>query len=136
MEGQLSVDEHAQIHVEPSDGKRRQSYKLFDHITVTIQLSNSSDVHARSLAFYLLSRYPLAAETKNSARHGNKDEIKISKMDFLQEIKKDKQNLENKLIEKDEFTDNSLHKEKTKEKVSMYKFFEDMRSVGEANTMK
>ena len=97
MEGSLSVDENA-VHVEPLDGKRRQTYKLFDHVTVTIQLSNHSDVHARTLAFYLLSKYSLSTGKSKMEKQGNKvDDIKVSKMNFLQEIKKDQKELEKEL---------------------------------------
>ena len=92
IEGDLSIDEHA-IHVIPADGKRQQSYRLFNHVTVTIQLSECTDAHARSLAYYLLAkRPPPKAEDNNAQRSvGTKtDELKIS-MNFLQEIKKDRQ---------------------------------------------
>ncbi len=134
LEGTLSVDEHA-VHVEPSDGKRRQSYRLFDHVTVTIQLSKCSDVHARSLAFYLLSKRPLSTD----AKYANKvEDVKISKMDFLQEIKKDQQKMEPHSIEKDEQEDNSMKKSNSavKEKKSMYRFFEDMKTLGETKISK
>ena len=132
MEGVLSVDENA-VHVEPSDGKRRQSYKLFDHVTVTIQLSNHSDVHARTLAFYLLSRFPISTGKTNISKHGNDiDDIKVSKMDFLQEIKKDQKKLDDDAA-KDNASDELMETEalvKT-EKISMYRFFQDMKTVGE-----
>ena len=134
MEGTLSVDEHA-VHVEPSDGKRRQSYRLFDHVTVTIQLSQCSDVHARSLAFYLLSKRPISTDPK----YGNSVEnVKISKMDFLQEIKKDKQKMEQQSIGKDEQEPSSTKKDNSteKEKLSMYRFFEDMKTLGETKISK
>ena len=129
MEGTLSVDDHT-VHVEPSDGKRHQSYKLFDHVTVTIQLTNCSDVHARSLAFYLLSKRPLSTD----AKYSNKTEdVKISKMDFLREIKKDQQKIKEQSIEKGTPEDSSMKKGKSaeKEKLSMYRFFEDMKTLGE-----
>ena len=138
MEGKLSVEEYA-IHVEPSDGKRRQSYKLFDHVTVTIQLSNCSDVHARSLAFYLLSKRSLPTEDTHSTKQRNRnDEMKIGKMDFLQEIKKDQQKMERELEEKDMLMENTPKRSesKGKEKLSMYRFFEDMKNLGETAIVK
>ena len=132
MEGSLSVDENA-VHVEPLDGKRRQTYKLFDHVTVTIQLSNHSDVHARTLAFYLLSKYSLSTGKSKMEKQGNKvDDIKVSKMNFLQEIKKDQKELEKeleKINEDDVLMVNEVQAKK--EKVSMYRFFQDMKVVGE-----
>ena len=132
MEGSLSVDENA-VHVEPLDGKRRQTYNLFDHVTVTIQLSNHSDVHARTLAFYLLSKYPITTGKSNVGKQENKvDDIKISKMDFLQEIKKDQKELE-KAFEKANEDDVLMEKvvPAKKEPISMYRFFQDMKAVGE-----
>ena len=131
MEGALSVDENA-VHVEPLDGKRRQSYKLFDHVTVTIQLSNHSDVHARTLAFYLLSKYPISSGKTNVSKQENRlEDVKISKMDFLQEIKKDQKKLED--LAKGDEDDEPMETEVVtkKEKVSMYRFFQDMKTLGE-----
>ena len=132
MDGVLSVDENA-VHVEPLDGKRRQSYRLFDHVTVTIQLSNHSDVHARTLAFYLLSRYSISTGKSNVGKQGSKmEDMKISKMDFLQEIKKDQKKLEDSLAkegENDELMETEVKAKK--EKVSMYRFFQDMKTIGE-----
>ena len=138
MEGNLSVEDHA-IHVQPSDGKRRQTYKLFDHVTVTIQLSNRSDVHARSLAFYLLPKRSSPKSDANNKKPGNKSEdLNISKMDFLQEIKKDQQKMEQEQLDKDKFEENPQEKSKSKEKemLSMYRFFEDMKTMGETAIVK
>ena len=134
MEGILTVDEHA-VHVEPSDGKRRQSYRLFDHVTVTIQLSKCSDVHARSLAFYLLSKRPLSTDANNVNKF---EDMKISKMDFLQEIKKDQQKPEQQSTNENNQDNNLMKKGKSaeKEKLSMYRFFEDMKTLGETKISK
>ena len=134
MEGILTVDEHA-VHVEPSDGKRCQSYRLFDHVTVTIQLSKCSDVHARSLAFYLLSKRPLSTDANNVNKF---EDMKISKMDFLQEIKKDQQKPEQQSTNENNQDNNLMKKGQSaeKEKLSMYRFFEDMKTLGETKISK
>merc|ERR1712210_359703 len=59
---------------------KRQTYRLFDHVTVTIQIKGSES-HAHKLAFYLLSKKASA----KSGRGFGKGEI-----DFLQEIRKDR----------------------------------------------
>ena len=137
MEGSIDVDEHA-IYVEPLDGKRRQGYKLFDHVTVTIQLSNNSDVHARSLAFYLLSKRSWGTEAKSNLKHGNTaDDIQISKMDFLQAIKNDQEKV-GEMSEKNKSGDVTLEDDisNQKNKFSMYRFFEEMRNMGETQIAK
>ena len=58
-----------------------QVYRLFDHVTVTIQLKGSDD-HAKSLSFLLLGRRQQGATSGVAA-------VKLEKreMNFLNEIK-------------------------------------------------
>ena len=64
--------------------------------------------------------------------------MKISKMDFLQEIKKDQQKPEQQSTNENNQDNNLMKKGQSaeKEKLSMYRFFEDMKTLGETKISK
>jgi DIS3-like exonuclease 1 len=146
IKGKINTEEHS-ISVEPQDGQRIQSYKLFDHVSVTTQVSKSSDAHSKSLVFYLLSRYCKSKE----------------KLDFRSDIQKSTQsakssrlffqNASTPVLERRDPTiwlkENSNDSELTecesfhlnnkkppidrisRGKKSVYNFFEEMKMIGE-----
>jgi len=100
-------------------------YRLFDHVTVGIQLKGN-DVHANVLSFTLLDNQPF-----------NKDETSDgsdSKINFLQEAKLEQvQNV----APAEDFDEDSMEdisepseKKMKKSKVNIYHFFQDMQQMG------
>ena len=121
--GKIVAESH-QIHVEPEDGKRTQTYKLFDHVTVTIQLKGS-DEHAKSLSFLLLAF--------RTSAHNSEVKLEKAEINFLREIKL--QNQQQVMDVDDESTtkvdDDGGPNKKKRKQVSLYRFFQDMKKMGE-----
>lgn len=121
--GLLWNDEHS-INVETVDGV--QTYRLFDHVTITIQMVGS-DAHANKLNFYLLSNKPPSSNVSKM----NLDEGEIN---FLKEIRKDQ---EDEKMDEDEVepladleADSGRKKGGKRKNFSMYDFFQDQKRIG------
>jgi len=103
--------------VEPASGGGKRMYRLFEHLTVVIQMEGS-DAHAPRLAYYLL-RDRAFADSGSS----NKGEV-----DFLRELRKEEGG------EREE-TDNSDGEESSdleRKPSTMMEFFKKMRLMGES----
>ena len=122
------------ISVEPDDGKRAQVYRLFDHVTVTIQLKGSDD-HARSLSFLLLGRRSAATSSSDQTTGGGGVKLEKCEVNFLNEIKMraSEQGRQSSPTEED-MADEPSPAKKSKEDhnsgVSLYRFFEEMKEMG------
>jgi len=152
--GKVRAEGHS-VHVEPEDGKRTQTYNLFDHVMVTIQLKKSSggggggsdeDAHARSLAFLLLGRRRPAAAAAASKNGNAAAGVQLDKaeVNFLREIKKKNEEeeegckLDSDWEEEEVEAGNDVpgegatpSKKQRRDRLSMYRFFEDMKQMGE-----
>ena len=120
------------VQVETQGGT--QAYRLFDHVTVVIQLKKtSSNLHKNELSFHLLSKRRSSTSKNESTASFGKSEI-----NFLQELKiSQERNIGAKEVDSDEDEDEVLfnvgtkmmttRKKKTK---SVYKFFREMNTLG------
>ncbi|XP_040572324.1 DIS3-like exonuclease 1 [Lepeophtheirus salmonis] len=114
--GLLWTEEDNSIHIETLHGKK--VYKLFDHVTLCIQLSGT-DAHAHSLTFHLLSPKP---PRDSIAR--NEDGKPI---DFFNALKLEQEEEDNKsLSETEEMKRNNGNQRKKK---SVYSFFKDLKKT-------
>jgi hypothetical protein len=87
--GDLAQEEHC-LHVASaadSGRKVKQTYRLFEHVTVTIQLVQSSDAHQNTLAYYLLGKKSLKTDSK-SLQASLK--LEASEINFLKEIQRER----------------------------------------------
>ena len=123
-DGKIEAGEH-EIRVLTRDGTNKQTYRLFDHVMVTIQLKGT-DEHARTLAFYLLGRRPASKSSASAPPTLDKGEV-----NFLREIKRLKE-LETQSDDSvDMETEVPPSKKKRQGGVSMYEFFQEMKTMGE-----
>ena len=100
-------------------------YRLFDHITVGIQLKGN-DVHANVLSFTLLDNQPY---NKDDTSGGSEN----TKINFLQEAKMEQEQGAVPVdFDEDDNEDISeiSEKKKKKTKVNIYNFFQDMQQMG------
>ena len=116
-----SVRQEVNELVVESEGKK-QVYRLFDHVTVTIQ-QRGSDSHPRTLAYYFLSNRRHKGEGG-----GGGGSLERGEVNFLTEIRKDlEENVgkaeEGRQEEASETTEDA-------EKAKMYRFFQKMKTVG------
>lgn len=123
----------SQISVEPDDDKRPQVYRLFDHVTVTIQLKGSDD-HAKSLSFLLLGRRSAAASTTDSSPTVQLEKCEVN---FLNEIKmrercegQGQESMEEEMAERRGEASPAKKSKEDESKMSLYRFFEDMKEMG------
>ena len=113
------------VEVETLEGT--QSYRLFDHVTVVIQLKRaSSNLHANELAFHLVSKQSKATSSESST-------FGKSEVNFLQELKlSQEQTLSSKedLSDELEVEETSGKAKKDPKKKSVYNFFLEMNNLG------
>ena len=111
-----------EVQVETLEGS--QTYRLFDHVTVVIQLKKvGADLHANELAYHLISKRRISSQD-DGAKFGK------SEINFLQELKI---NQERQNRDKEEEDDDDLQKmdsDLKKKKKSTYQFFQDMHQMG------
>lgn len=110
-----------------------QTYRLFDHVTITIQLKGS-DAHQNKLAFYLLSKRPPKAK------------LAQGEMNFLKEIRKEidaDRRMDDDVVldaaaeaEEEDSEKGDKKPKKKRMKRSMYDFFQDMREMGQSELPK
>ena len=99
-------------------------YKLFDHVTVGIQL-RGNDAHANVLSLSLLDNRPWKEDTNDSQQ---------KQVNFLKEAKLEKSGSQN--IEEDAEEDvvpenvDEKHHKRRKAKVNAYQFFQEMEQLG------
>jgi len=89
-------------------------YRLFDHVTVGIQLKGS-EAHAHVLSFSLLNNQPW--KDGNGSHNAS--------VNFLEEARMDQ-----KSEDVEELVDSNEEIETKKSKINTYQFFEDMRNIG------
>ena len=89
-------------------------YRLFDHVTVGIQLKGS-EAHAHVLSFTLLDNQPWRGE-------GGEDRS----VNFLREARLDQKEESSE----EEETVEAVQRKRKKPKINAYEFFEDMRKIG------
>ena len=89
-------------------------YRLFDHVTVGIQLKGS-EAHAHVLSFSLLNNQPW--KDGNGAHSAS--------VNFLEEARMDQ-----KSEDVEDLVDSNEEIETKKSKINTYQFFEDMRNIG------
>jgi len=89
-------------------------YRLFDHVTVGIQLKGS-EAHAHVLSFSLLNNQPW--KDGDSAHNAS--------VNFLEEARMDQ-----KSEDVEDLVDSYEEIETKKSKINTYQFFEDMRNIG------
>ena len=101
-------------------------YRLFDHVTVGIQLKGS-DAHANVLSLILLDNHPYKDD--NYYATGEAADKQGSKVNFLQEARAEQANMETDEHEEEEAEVVEGSKRK-KQKVDVYQFFLEMRQMG------
>merc|ERR1712079_641956 len=110
------------VKVETLEGTNK--YKLFDHVTVGIQL-RGNDAHANVLSLSLLDNRPWKEDTNDSQQ---------KQVNFLKEAKLEKSGSQN--IEEDAEEDvvpenvDEKHHKRRKAKVNAYQFFQEMEQLG------
>ena len=110
------------VKVETLEGTNK--YKLFDHVTVGIQL-RGNDAHANVLSLSLLDNRPWKEDTTDSQQ---------KQVNFLKEAKLEKSGSQN--IEEDSEEDvvpenvDEKHHKRRKAKVNAYQFFQEMEQLG------
>jgi hypothetical protein len=106
-----------EVHVETLDGT--QTYRLFDHVTVVIQLKRTSlNLHANELAFHLVSR-------RSRSKAGESSTFGKSEVNFLHELK-----LSQDRGGKGGESDDEVGPVNDPKKKSVYRFFLDMSNLG------
>merc|ERR1711994_540121 len=112
------------ITIEPEHQKRPQDYRLFDHVTVAIQLSDSSDVHARSLILHLLAKHFMTSKRNKPKENKSLRNSDTGEMNFYRELNKckNRENSETNEIVSENCVES---KSKCKKKICVYKFFEE-----------
>ncbi len=119
--GSLKVADHS-LTVEVNK-RKRQTYKIFDHVTVTIQMIQS-DAHANRLEFLLLRNRGHKNECTEEER------LEKGEVNFLNEIKKDMERQSKVELDAgndEEMLDDSLSNIAGKKKAGMFDFFQQMK---------
>jgi len=135
-DGSLALNDY-DIQVKTENGT--QTYKLFDHVTVIIQLKRSNeDLHPNSLSFLLVGKVPVASQEANVSSNEEvdylKELIRVQVFNslflyFYTKIKNILINLSQEANKTEENADERIEKGKNIEK-SIYSFFQEMTSLG------
>jgi len=96
-------------------------FRLFDHITVGIQLKGS-EAHANTLSLSLLDKQPWRSGSVDSTDANNSEE----RVNFLQAARDEQE----ERLGEDEEGMMEVEDRPKKEKVNMYHFFQQMRQIG------
>jgi len=115
--GVVWQDKHA-IRVETVEGT--QTYRIFDHVTVGIQLKGS-EAHGHSLSFSLLDNKPFR-EGCPTSQEGN--------VNFLAAARKEQKENEEEEEEECSVDGNEMQSKRKKKKINPFQFFQSMRLLG------